>query len=164
MKGISFNNQMVLAILRGDKTVTRRIRHDGKPRYKSGEVVAMREALVRGEWVTYPEGAAYYEADEEPREALWDVDNPIHWCWKRNHLPAMFLPDGLVRCWLQIKDSRIERLSCIKSERDGFKREGFADNVEMVALWDRLHKKPGERWTDNPLVERVEFEVRRKKP
>jgi hypothetical protein len=144
--------------------------HDGwgewgiKCPYQPGDTLWVRESLRRGMW-NDGEGI-YYEADGE---WCWDLTRPCRWVWEKSFLPARFMPRGIARLFLTVKDVRVERLQEITGD-DAYK-EGipewtspeqiFNPRIRFRKLWDSLNAKRGYGWDVNPWVWVIEFERRR---
>lgn len=158
-KGIVFAHDMVLALLKGRKTQTRRLPMGVLSRKKAGDILYVREAT----WQVCPfenkpvmrHGLdhLYCATDIAPRGRYWE---------KR---PSIHMPRAASRLTLVLTDVREEKLQDI-SEEDaisegvfyttrGTYKETFAD------LWRELHTKEGERWEDNPTVQVGTFTVHR---
>lgn len=86
--------------------------------------------------------------------------------------PSIHLPRWASRLWLAVESVRIERLQDIsredcaaeghpRSDMPGISEEAHLDAARdwFIDLWDGLHRKPGERWADNPWVARTAFTV-----
>lgn len=157
-KGILFSSEMVLAILEGRKTQTRRFikqktqkRISHKPSYRIGDLLYVRETWVQ------KNGEYHYFADSTPDEKLQTK-------WR----PSLHMPKNAARIWLKVKRVSVENLQDI-SEEDA-KAEGvFAAGLYPVAiefgndiyrhafslLWKSCY---GPRaWSENPLVMVIEF-------
>lgn len=142
IRPISFSSEMVLAILGGLKTQTRRpVKHKypltGAPSiiipseheegfgfhteedefikcpYGSvGDTLYVREGLVRRQ-----NGYAAYAADG--KQVLIGgpgINEGVPWGWKRNYLPPMFMPRYASRITLEITSVHAERLQSISRE------------------------------------------------
>lgn len=122
MRGISFTSEMVKAIRNTEigrwppfpidvtgafKGVTRRLAgKKGKSWYKIGSTYAVNEALIRDE------GGACYESDGvQVKDANGD---PVAWKWKRNRLPAIFMPNMAAREFVRIVKIAKSRLGDMK--------------------------------------------------
>ncbi len=152
--------------------------HDGwgewgiKCPYQPGDTLWVRENLRCGMW-NDGEGI-YYEADGE---WCWDLTRPYKWAWGKTFLPARFMPKGVSRLFLAVKDVRVERLQEITEEdarAEGiFKGQIYyhgephkikgtpkAYNTAKEAfagIWDSINAKRGYSWDANPWVWVVEF-------
>jgi hypothetical protein len=54
---------------------------------------------------------------------------------------------------------KIERVSVRNMDQYDAWREGVSSVAEYAALWDRINRRKGTRWADNPMVWRLHFEV-----
>lgn len=175
MSGISFSTPLVLALLSGEKSQTRRIIKglgdeidnlgDGetvidlatgstyRPPYAIGDRCYVKEGIERT-----ADGAIAYRADGA-------VIPGSAWAWKPRTLPHRYMPKGLARLWLTVTDVRIERLHDITLAdmlAEGIKREpSQSPGDAWRALWDGLHDRDGERWADNPWLIALTFTVER---
>lgn len=113
-KPIIFRADMVLAILEGRKTQTRRA-WKGVHQYAPGHVLWVKEPLVRGSFVSGKfDDIAMYEADGEvallSSPEPWLPTLPLAWKWKRDKLPAMYMPRVACRLRLEVVGVWRERL------------------------------------------------------
>jgi len=124
------------------------------PRWTAGDRFYVREALER-----YTDDGVAYRADGEL--VLEDGEGPCFetWRWKRDVLPAMFMPRKLARAFGEIVYVRIERLQdinvgdCWAEGCPYHLRQRPEEHVWFELLWDTLHTKAGTRWADDPWVE-----------
>lgn len=178
VKPILFNTEMVRAILRGQKTCTRRIMkpqptaHYGtlcaKPPYQQGDILYVRETFIQAAAHTF-----WYKADDNS----W-MPEGLHW------KPSIHMPKEAARIWLKVTDVRVERLQDMTEE--GVLKEGAqgvrCDHVaigehgctdclntgwieppivDFIQIWDSTIKKSDlDRygWEANPWVWVIEFE------
>ena len=140
---ILFSAPMVMAILAGTKTQTRRVIKpqpsvaQNCPYGTPGDHLWVKETFWTGG------DAVNYRADGEMPEYMRDVSR-----WK----PSIFMPRKLSRITLEILDVRVERVQDISEEdaKDegglygaGSYRDGFA------VLWDSINGKK-HPWESNP--------------
>lgn len=181
-RGILFSAPMVLAILDGRKTVTRRLAKDVTldsdlrcPHGVPGDRLWVRET-----W--HPCGRmgldvmVEYRADGAEVERRWpgegDIDKAIALSkWR----PSIYLPRWASRITLEIVDVRVERLHVI--DEDDARREGvdngpgrggrlypssraargaLGHRAVFAELWDKLNANRAS-WASNPWVYRIEF-------
>lgn len=186
IKPILFNTEMVLAILDGRKTCTRRIIKAEKVdnvlnsparksnpdipdaqfikclldmKYEPGDILYVRET-----WSEWTDGYVY---------KAWN--SPFPQAGKSSVMkwhPSIHMPKEAARIWLRVTDVRVERLQDITI--DEIRKEGlesrfdvkdkFSDGIargRFLELWDSTIKKPDiDRygWDANPWVWVVEFE------
>ena len=155
LHGISFIDANVLAIMRGDKTETRRL---GKPRWKVGDVLYVKETLTQGgyrhiETFVQPEHLTNYRSDYAPIFANGEF---MIWKWKRDVLPAMFMPRKAARTFIKVLEIYEEHLWDVTDRKA--RAEGVANGGAFASLWGSIHSKPGFRWADNPAVWVTRFE------
>ena len=152
LRPISMCDVMVIALLDGQKTETRRVKKDDKPPYAPGDLLWVKEMLQRDTI----DGIARYTRHNEP------VIPFLCWRWKRDVLPSRFMPKAATRIWLKALEVRPEKL--LEIHRPGLKAEGidtaepYGGWPEFADLWNHLHAKPGERWAENPWVWVIRFE------
>lgn len=167
---ILFNAPMVLAILSGTKTQTRRI---CKPAASLSVVVDCGdpETDCGPEWWGNEEGTVRFRCPYgQPGDRLWvreairlvpdqapdDGAGPVlsvyaadnlptvadAWPWRRKYLPPMHCPRGLSRILLEVVSARAERLQDI-SEADA-----MAEGVEFDSGWEESDGSNGHGWLD----------------
>lgn len=154
-KGILFSSEMVLAILAGRKTQTRRIIKPQpqnricyqKSGYHTGDILYVRETWVQ------KNGEYHYFADSTPAEKLQTK-------WR----PSIHMPKNAARIWLRVKKvsaERIQNISEIDSMAEGASPCGIDSNSQnyrsgFVKIW--LECYGDESWKMNPWVWVIEFE------
>ena len=178
MRAITFTEQMVLAIIEGRKTQTRRPVIPPPPfapcddltaeiasgqvrcKYAVGDLLWVRErvAIV---------GGTGRGGSKNPNARLVYCDSIDADCWMLR--PSIHMPSWASRITLKITNVRAEKLQDI-SEADA-KAEGTnAQSVALspgvtsyvatfVDLWDAIYEKRGLGWESNPWVWVVEFRV-----
>lgn len=184
---ILFSTPMVQAILRGEKSVTRRV---VKPEiYRDSLVVEATEGRwmewktgryvkcpypvgtimwVRETWldtsnsmghhvVAYKSDGKVYDKNTGRWYLLDDLED-ANWSAKGHWKAPMFMPRWATRLFLRVTNVRAERLQEI--DVDDVLREGIGPNRGCFRhLWDTLHKGHPERvWGANPWVWRIEFD------
>jgi len=154
---MSFNAQMVEAILAGVKTQTRR--PGEKPPAAEGDVIWVREAHFLGPAAGWdaprtvspdnPAVACYYRAG-------WNGPAPGR--WRR----SLYMPRWATRIFLAVTNVREEQLRDITEE--GARQEGVSLSEGgsafdvFAALWDSIYAERGGGWEANPRVWRVTFQ------
>ena len=162
---ILFNTEMVLAILDGRKTVTRRlIKHDVDailnspyhneypdvedkqiisklcmPPYQPGDILYIRETW---QYIGFAgENNGYvYKASENGK--LWEAETE-NWTWH----PSIHMPKEAARIWLKVKDVRVERLQEITEEQA--KAEGANwKNGKNVGWEEKMSRTAVERFSE----------------
>ena len=112
-KPIIFRADMVLAILEGRKTQTRRA-WKGAHKYAAGDLLWVKEPLVKGVAGGSGLGDTLYEADGDvallSSPEPWLPTLPLAWKWKRDKLPAMYMPRVACRLRLEVVGVWRERL------------------------------------------------------
>lgn len=167
---IIFSAPMIQALLRGDKTMTRRLawreRKTTEPnQYKMSPTAWQRVRPMDRLWVREnfapTVNTAIYRADGEKQPGA---------CCGCAWRPSIFLPRRLSRFTLIITATKIERLQDI-SEEDaksegaflsvaGVDYSGFpirTHRTGFVRIWNELHGDKS--WLDNPEVVAVSFRV-----
>lgn len=163
---ILFSAPMVLAILSGQKTQTRRLcRPDRDCSFRAGDALWVREA-----WRLCEAGLSYQAAGGH--ECYFDVLYPADLEVRRFHVskelfhgiqpsgrtrPSIHMPRALSRLSLNVTGLDLEQLQSI-SEADA-NAEGFRSVAEFRTLWDSLNAKRGAGWHANPWVWKLSFEV-----
>lgn len=179
---ILFSAPMVLAILAGRKTVTRRL----SSRYQVGDLLYVKEA-----WRVEHFDADAFE-DEEDRCSLylsWAADGHGKWVycdelppgWRmpkaaaRGNVSPLLMPKWASRIWLEVTAIRKEKLQDITAESaiaEGVEIPGCACEVCVMtssmcigdqhdavtgfaSLWDRIHGEGA--WASNPEVRAITF-------
>lgn len=173
-RGISFVDDLVLAIEDGDKVETRRaVTKDTDlkrcPYGKVGERLYVRQTYrvthLHGPYPNEPRKSSVhmrYRARGEGKVVLYaqkSIDQARraldHGGWR----PPMFMTRWAARTFLELEDVRLERVREITP--DGVRREGLArglleasdgelvDNFAM--LWDKINGDRGYDWSANPL-------------
>jgi hypothetical protein len=142
MKSIMFTGDMVLAILRGKKTVTRR----NNTNLKVGDEVYVKESFLFFRDLDVVMYKANIENDRQ--------DLILDGGWKS----PLYMPAKYSRIRIKIIDIRQENLQDITQEEAS--REGFKSVGEFADKWNEINaKKGGKEWYYNPLVYRIEFEI-----
>lgn len=163
-RGVIFSAAMVLALLGGRKTQTRRlikpelvqgarfqgIDRDGqwlftkgphfgkiKPPYAVGDRLYVREGIER----------ANEEAVGFPADGSWFPNTP--WRWKPRSLPGRYMPRDISRLWLNVTDVRVQRLQDI-SEEDAI-AEGLFWDVPTEADQREWRDSYADEYGDDPL-------------
>lgn len=176
---IIFSGPMVLALLAGRKTQTRRLATSPLRRCEVGDRLWARETFRH--WSGSASGrTACYVADGEwfDHGSGWR-GNPKGITWCSPATPSIHMPRWASRLTLIVEEVRIEAVQAI-SEADA-RAEGmdepylgdgdhpFEEQAMMISsrqqyrnLWNRLHNKDGQRWDDNPQVVAVNFRLVRK--
>lgn len=175
---ILFNDDMVRAILAGQKTQTRRPVDPQRqcPFGQPGDRLWVRETLFY-EWhmhdVTYGEpdlpGGMY------SHRCIYRADNPDYpvnvGVYARGWTPSIHMPRILSRITLEITDVRVERVRDISEEdaqvegvRPAFSHPGFDGVTSQPSyrwgfwrIWDELYAARGLGWSVNPWVWVVTF-------
>lgn len=178
-KGISFSTPLILPLLAGHKSQTRRIiRPCADPEVKPGDVIvswpadqAVREGLrfrppwAIGDRLYVKEGIERGELGEIVYRADGQSVPGSEWAWKPRTLPHRYMPKGLARIGLTVTDVRIERLQAITFAdmlAEGVRRAaGNLPGDAWRQLWNGLHDKDGERWADDPWLVALTFTVER---
>lgn len=182
---ILFSAPMVRALLAGDKTQTRRLATSPLRRVAVGDRLWVRETWACY-WATDDQKprdidpslwSVRYLADDCIRPATKDGSKALlHQC-KRARV-AIHMPRWASRLTLIVTATRTEPLQWITeadARAEGIERvqmepgishfrapgsDSFAFATFAYAdLWNGLHKKPGERWEDNPDVIALTFTV-----
>lgn len=178
-KPILFNTEMVLAILDGRKTQTRRVVKAGNHTvlrggtfpgaldgqkygaeldnhgvivapYQKGDILYVREAWIENN-NPHSDNCGGYEYRADYDGAL--CQSLIKW------RPSIHMPKKAARIFLRVTDVKVQRLKSI-STSDAFD-EGFRDWNDLVRVWDGTIK-PEDRekygWFANPWVWAITFE------
>lgn len=158
-RGLIFCPEMVLALLAGRKTQTRRLWRAGGPTHQPGELRLVREPLKRaGPDQGALEALTLYAADCAP---VVCGGGPAAWAWQRDRLPAMFMPNWAARLGLLVRAVRTGNLHTLSE--DDARAEGVQPHpgeshlAAYRRLWDRLH--PDAAWASNPAVRVITFEI-----
>ena len=143
---ISFNDEMVRALLTGRKNQTRRLAGNEKccPFGEPGDLLWVRERFAKAE-----DGRYVYAADSAQHHVRCR--------------PAFHMPRAAARLLLRITSVRRESLQSIRP--DDARHEGFdpaqsgpSPRKWFAVLWDRIFTDTGTRWDDDPAVWVIRFE------
>jgi hypothetical protein len=203
--GIIMSGRHPVDILEGRKTMTRRIRglkeinqhpddwelvavfqdgcaqfctHDGSqelnvrcPYGGYGDLLWVKENLYRNPYFD----EAGYVSDNSAVMFNETIGDMLKWRWKKDILPAMFMPREASRILLKIVEIRVERLQAITEEdaiKEGIEKldygwkpqsnhnkgKPWASPISAYAdLWDSLNAKRGYRWEKNNWVWVIAF-------
>lgn len=179
MKPILFNTEMVRAILKGEKTTTRRIIknvygtklliRDGEY-YKFGNTTEgnagttisninwCKQPYSVGEILYVRETWCKGSLDYQDEKYYYKADNNNFLCkWH----PSIHMPKEAARIFLKVTDVRVERLQDMKAEdfwAEGIETGGF----DFKNLWNStINKKDlcNYGWGANPYVWVIQFEI-----
>ena len=164
IKPILMNTEMVLAILDGRKTCTRRIVKDGIPDDALWGYTAFTpkgHISCRGSY-TDGYGEKFYKLPYEPRDVMYvretwkKAQNGYYYYedWQRNDIadvtkwkPSIHMPKEAARIWLKVTDVRMERLQDITD--DGAKAEGANwKNGKNVGWEEKMRRTAVERFAE----------------
>jgi len=164
---ILFQGPLVAAVLRGEKTVTRRL-YGRRFRCDAGDRLYVREthAIVPA--------TAYRASREEDGSQVPHRVSPdgLEWAvyregWTRckpgRWRPSIHMPRWASRISLYVVDARLEHLQELTHAdalREGVQpdRPGWSAVPPFARLWDKINgHRDGASWAENPLVWRVEF-------
>lgn len=161
-RGIIFSAPMVLALLAGQKTQTRRLATSPLRRAQIGDRLYVRETAQEvgdGYLIIYrADYPACVPAHFENVPTLEEIRDP----WR----PSIHMPRRWSRLTLTVTDVRRQRLDQITR---GDAMEEGCPFPNMAAgpdprdwfrdLWDSLHDRDGERWADAPEIVALTFTV-----
>jgi hypothetical protein len=169
---IIFSAPMVLALLEGRKTMTRRLAMtQQKKRFEFGAVgvepfpspwqrVQVGDRLWVREALVYETGMWWYAADKarvvlSPPHVAAGIAWGHH--YSRDKAPSIHMPRACSRLTLDVTATKIERLQMIR--RSEIVAEGVESGipVEFTLLWDSLHGQGA--WDGNPEVVALTFTV-----
>jgi len=171
---IIFSSEMVCAILKGEKTQTRRVIKPQPPEDMSpGEWGAKCPYGAPGDelWVKETWGVAVVPDGTTANEFLtvYKADDPKFYCGRWH--PSIFMPRNRSRIQLRIVNVWVERVRDISVEdayaegmRNPFYGRGTVGgdfsvvNVMFQDLWNSINAKRGHSWESNPWVWVIEFE------
>jgi hypothetical protein len=180
--GVMFSPAMVIAILDGRKTQTRRPLKP-QPKHKVPDFSRARLGPVgRRLWVreglracfTGDRDVVSYEADGKLAHVcdvclavLCDCRAPIRreekWTYERDWMPSLLMRRRFARILLEVTQIRQERLHDISEEdawAEGVKVVlGYTARDAYLALWDSLNAKHGLGWRKNPWLWAYDFRV-----
>lgn len=178
IKPILFSTSMVQAILRGDKTVTRRLispqhlrvlespyRRENPdvedatllaklclPPYSVGDTLYVREAWALAYDVAgFPGSVSMAGAPQY----VYRADGPDGLKWR----PSIHMPKAAARMWLRVTAVQPARLHDM--EEADVRREGFVNPGDFIRAWDatlRPESRASAGWCANPWVWVISFE------
>lgn len=174
-----FKPELIDAILAGRKTQTRRLVKPGEylicaDSYGEGygdgpaiEVTSLRDRPDKYEMTNYSKwvvGRTYAVVPKRGKPGVWWSDLYLG---SVSHPLVIEKPDAATQAYrietgwrplrIRIVAIRREHLQDI-TEADA-KAEGVSSKGEYAKLWNRINKRKGTRWSDNPLVWALTFEV-----
>jgi hypothetical protein len=144
---ISFNDEMIRALLTGRKNQTRRLAGNELrcPFGAPGDLLWVRERWAK--------------IDDE--RYLYAADSAGH---KVRFRPTFLMPRRAARLFLRI--ATVQRQSLQSIGTDDARNEGFEPaNTKLsprkwfANLWDRIFTAPGKRWSDDPDVWVIRFDI-----
>lgn len=165
--GVSVVDDLVRAIIRGDKLETRRPLHRA-PKVQAGDELYVRECWApmagREDTITLAEyeggrdpAAITYRSDERPPDP--EKNDPglkhsvLRW------YPAIHMPKWAARIFLPLVKVRDEPLHSITNAAS--RHEGFASRADFIRVWDSLYGKTDNAWKKNPMVRVYRWEKAR---
>lgn len=176
---ILFNTEMVRAILKGKKKVTRRIAK-AIP-VETHRVEALDDGTFECHWGGYQtdtgafcDGSCIVSGLYQPGDILYVRETwrehspgfPQLFIYKANYSfcetkwkPSIHMPKKAARIWLKVVNVRVERLQDI--DDNGIKAEGLQIGCDFDDIWNATIKKADMNrygWDANPWVWVVEFE------
>lgn len=161
---ISFSKPMIIALQDRCKTVTRRVASSPLARLRPGDLLWVRESIrISGINVTPGRLVFSYEADQLEQEVPWPrrLAKPLP-----GPRPPRFMPREISRLTLRVIHVHTEKLQQIEDRECYDEGIGATPHLEAAGgsprdafsvLWDELHEKPGERWSENPEVVAIRF-------
>ena len=164
---ILFTDAMVRAMLRGEKTRSRRPASSFLALSRPKDRLWVREALVRDEALK----ELRYRADDA-RVASAII--PSQFSDSRKQIPSIHMPRWASRLTLIVTAVTHERLQDVNHKeamREGVEEwaktqdlpthlvENHRPEALFAALWDSLYGRTSNRWAENPLVAVVKFSV-----
>lgn len=156
---IGFSGPLIPKLQDGTKRRTRRISKQWL-KVKKGHRLWVREHLTR------PDGDPWcYAADRQPvMVSKEDETAMLVWAHhkEQDYCPGIHMYRWASRILLEAtEDARREPLRNVteeEAELEGVSGDDdFTACMRFAMLWDSLHKKPGERWADNPTVTVLAF-------
>lgn len=168
IRPIIFSTDMVRALLEGRKTQTRRLASSPLAKCQPGDVLYVRESIHK---------------NREP--ISYRADMPLGSNPEGPWTPSIHMPRKCSRLSLSLESVRFQPLQKISDDdalaegsflgrcpcaamqapaktifEVAFKQTGcHIHGSEFRSLWNRLHKKEGERWEDNPDLVALSFRV-----
>jgi hypothetical protein len=165
MRNAMLSDVMATARAEGRKRITRRLNTP----LRAGDVVYHGEALIPYRLKLDGVRVVHYRRDKAM--VRHDDGTGVEWSWQVNVIAARYCPERCGRLFSMIRSVSAQRLHELTPD-DVF-AEGlwpspsgdwviflpnedtryFGDPRDAFAcLWDTLHNRPGDRWSDNPLV------------
>lgn len=134
-----------------------------RPEYKPGQIVYIREKVVR-----HPDtDLAVYASDSEPVCDIERGNQFVYWEWSREWRSPLHLFAKHARYFIRILSVRPERLQSISEEdvaAEGVEFKGLywgcgEARDKFQELWDSINAERGYPWSSNPWVWRNEYEM-----
>lgn len=172
---LGFSGPMVLALIEGRKTMTRRVIASGvdgsapprPPLISFGDRLWVREAISA--WLSGGVSKySRYDADGKATFFPWPKR------WTRDKAPAMYMPRAMSRLTLTVTDVRMQRLQEISgsdANAEGIQYRQMdvfgMDRVErqhfykacFEQLWNSINADRGYGWSTNPFIVAYTFTV-----
>jgi hypothetical protein len=158
---IMFSAPMILALLDGTKTMTRRLASHSTGRPARWRTVVAGDRLWVREAMRAIDHRLIYAAD---KMRISTVKQPDDYVVTRDAMPSMFMPRWASRMTLTVTAARIERLQDISAAdvaAEGVSGDGGPGLPgAFMSLWEKLHGH--ESWAANPEVVVISFTARKR--
>ncbi|MBE3120153.1 MAG: hypothetical protein IMZ50_15540 [Candidatus Atribacteria bacterium] len=178
---ILFSGPMVLAILDGRKTQTRRVIKPQPPSYwpkdpagircpygVPGDRLWVKEAFSKVPLLDETMGAVYRADSEDPDDQIQEG-----WQFMGRWTSSRFMPKRYARIWMEVVSVRAQWVQNISDEdamAEGVeadvygeeigiapRRHGQSARINFMELWDSINSKRGFGWDTNPWTWAITF-------